>query len=82
MLGLGTNVFTGQPVRPMKIRDAWYSAANDAYKRLGTFITVPNPTILAVAADGNCTEDSLQTNSIPTGGTWSYYNNRTVYPPQ
>ena len=41
------------------------------------FVTAPNPTVLAVVADGNCTEDYLQTNSVPSGGTWSYYNSRT-----
>lgn len=66
---------------PMKIRDAWYQAAIQAYT-VGVANgapNYPNPTTFAVVADPSCTEDSLQTNSVPTGGTW-IYNSKTVYP--
>jgi Family of unknown function (DUF6345)/FlgD Ig-like domain/Bacterial Ig domain len=76
---LGIDPKTRQPVQPMKIRDAWYAAANNAYRDL-RILGAPNPTVLAVVADGNCSEDSLQTNSVPSGGTWSYSNSKTVYP--
>jgi hypothetical protein len=78
---LGIDPQTRKPAPPMKMRDAWYAAANDAYKRL-RLTDVPNPTVLAVAADGNCAEDYLQTNSVPSGATWSYFNTHTVYPYQ
>ncbi|MGH7954060.1 MAG: DUF6345 domain-containing protein, partial [Limisphaerales bacterium] len=68
---------------PMKIRDAWYQAAIQAYKvGVAKGFVYPNPTIFAVEADPNCTEDYLQTktNSVPSGGTW-IYSSATVYPP-
>jgi hypothetical protein len=79
---LGIDPVTSKPRPAMKIRDAWYQASLDAYAKLYTTITIPNPTVLAVVADSNCTEDYLQTNSVPAGGTWSYYNSKQVYPPQ
>jgi hypothetical protein len=79
---LGLDPTTSKPQAVMKIRDAWYQAANDAYKKVGPFVSIPNPTVLAVAADSNCSEDFLQTNSPPSESTWNYYNNKTVYPPQ
>ena len=72
------------PVPPMKIRDAWYAAGEAAYaigvsNGMGGYY--PSPSVYAVAADGNCSEDSLQTNSLPSGsGVWSYYNSQQVFP--
>lgn len=68
--------------KPMKIRLAWYNAGYWAYK-VGVANGVPNypnPTTFAVVADPNCTEDFLQTNSVPGGGTWNY-DSWQVYPP-
>lgn len=83
---LGTPNAPSGPTPPMKIRDAWYAAGNNAYLwgvNHGFSQYYINPTTFAVAADGNCSEDSLQTNSVPSGsGVWSYYNSRQVYPPQ
>jgi Family of unknown function (DUF6345)/FlgD Ig-like domain/Bacterial Ig domain len=71
--------------KPMAVRDAWYAAGTQAYTigiTNGVSSFYPNPTTYAVAADANCSEDTLQTNSVPTGsGTWSYYNTKTVFPP-
>ncbi|HWD94253.1 MAG TPA: DUF6345 domain-containing protein [Verrucomicrobiae bacterium] len=77
----------GSPTQaPVKIRDAWFDAANRAYKwgvDHGMSQYYINPTTLAVAADANCSEDLLQTNSAPTGsGGWTYYISQTAYPPQ
>jgi hypothetical protein len=66
---------------PMKIRDAWFAAGQQAYLQVYTVVVVPNPTKFAVAADSNCSEDYLQTNSVPSGGTWNYYLSKQVYPP-
>ena len=73
------------PVLPLAVRDAWYQAGIQAYTwgvNHGQSQYYINPTTFAVAADGNCSEDTLKTNSVPSGsGTWSYYNSKTVYPP-
>jgi len=65
---------------PMKIRDAWYAAGRQAYQQVYQDVGLPYPTEFAVAADDNCSEDSLQTNSVPSGGTWNYYLKNQVYP--
>lgn len=81
---LGNPSAQPSPIPPMKIRDAWYAAGEAAYtigvtNGVGSFY--PNPMKYAVAADGNCSEDSLQTNSVPSGsGVWSYYDSQQVFP--
>jgi hypothetical protein len=67
------------PQPPMTIQDAWYNAGYYAYQALGS-ANLPNPTTFAVVADPNCTNDKLQTNSPPSGGTWTY-SSFQVYPP-
>jgi len=66
---------------PMKIRDAWYAAGRAAYQVgiANGAVGYINPTKFAVVADPNCTEDSLQTNSVPMGGMWHYDINQ-VFP--
>jgi Family of unknown function (DUF6345)/FlgD Ig-like domain/Bacterial Ig domain len=70
------------PRPPMQIRLAWYNAAYYAdiagvARGVGNY---PNPTTFAVVADPSCMDDTLQTNSIPSGGTW-LHDSYPIYPP-
>jgi len=65
--GKGTNA-------PMTIKNAWITAATDAYHQNSYPITMK----FAVAGDSACGNDSLATNSAPTG-TWTYTSTQ-VYP--
>jgi hypothetical protein len=67
---------------PMQIRLAWYNAAYYAYKAgvANGVSDYPNPTTFVVVGDPNCMSDMLQTNSVPSGGTWQY-DSYAVYPP-
>ncbi len=70
-----------KPRDPMTIRDAWYLAARQAYAFGYTHgvANYPNPITLAVYADPNCMGDTLQTNSLPIGGTWQR-DSQIVFP--
>lgn len=61
---------------PLTVRSAWYQAAKDAYHN----IPFPSGTTIsyAVAGDSACHDDTLQTNSTPTG-SW-FYDSQQVYP--
>jgi hypothetical protein len=68
---------------PMKIRDAWYAAATQAYK-IGTarLVAYPNPTKFVVAGDNNCFDDYLQTQTNTVlSGAWHIDTAVQVYPP-
>jgi hypothetical protein len=61
---------------PLTIQNAWYQAAAFSYQHSGdTYPTI----VFAVAGDQACMNDSLQTNSAPSG-TWTYVST-TVYSP-
>jgi hypothetical protein len=82
---LGIDPQTRKPATPKKIRDAWYAAANDAYRTLqtGFRLNIPNPTKLVIAADDNCFDDYLQTTTNTVlSGHWHIDNPVQVYPPQ
>jgi hypothetical protein len=72
------NMFGSTDQNPMPIRLAWYAAGKKAYAiPYGEFI---NPTVFAVAGDGNCMNDFLQnkTNTV-LSGSWTY-DSQQVYP--
>jgi hypothetical protein len=60
---------TAGGANPMKIKDAWYQAAADAYRGH----TYTNTMVMAVAGDSACMDDYSEQgfNSAPQG-TWSY----------
>jgi hypothetical protein len=66
------------PVAPLSVRAAWYAGARKAY--LLPTIDLPPGTVItfAVAGDAACKDDTLQTNSSPTGT--AFYDSNQVYP--
>jgi hypothetical protein len=81
MIGKGVNPTTGKSNDPMKIQDAWYAAAKNAYNILKSTVALPNPTMFAVAGDNNCLGDYLQTKTNTVfAGAWSMPTPVQVYP--
>jgi Family of unknown function (DUF6345) len=74
-MNYGTSTNAGN-YNPLTIRNAYYQANYDAFQKTpppaGTTIT------LAVAGDSACVDDSLQTNSLPSG-SWTY-DSKEIYP--
>jgi hypothetical protein len=68
---------------PMRIQDAWYAAAKQAYIAGTTnLVAYISPTKFAIAADNNCLNDYLQTKTNTVlAGTWSMPTPVQVYPP-
>jgi hypothetical protein len=61
---------------PMKIQDAWFTGAQDAFAETGYNYT--NEIDFAVTGDFACKDDYLQTNSVPTGSP--FYVRVKVWP--
>lgn len=74
-------ILVGKDSGPMKIRDAWYQAARDAYADALKFGFTPtvNPIKFIVAGDSNCFNDTVQTN-YPPQGSWTTDMPTQVYP--
>lgn len=74
-MNYGTSILAGH-YNPLTIRNAYYQANQDAFHNVslppGTTIT------LAVAGDSACLDDSLQTNTPPSG-SWQWVS-QPVYP--
>jgi hypothetical protein len=62
--GKGTNA-------PMMIKNAWLTAAKDAYAQSGFNYT--NAIRFSYAGDTACTSDTLTTTNSTPGGTWTYH---------
>jgi hypothetical protein len=60
----------------MKIQDAWFTGAQDAFAETGYNYT--NEIDFAVTGDFACKDDYLQTNSVPTGSP--FYVRVKVWP--
>jgi hypothetical protein len=62
---------------PMTIQNAWYQGAQYAYKISG--VNYGTTLTFAVAGDSACVNDTLQTNSAPTGN-WQYFTQQVWSP--
>ena len=74
-MNYGTSILAGH-YNPLTIRNAYYQGNYDAFHNVS--LPAGTTTILAVAGDSTCMDDTLQSTNTP-GGSWTY-DSKEIYP--